>query len=108
MEGNFGFNINTVADRVADLFDNDGQNFTSRRHGSLMEVNDFEAVCVEFGALKERGRSVWNDETQAYEAYWEPDGDLIRYLFPDGSAIVVSNGCWDIEGDTPFSWSGLL
>ena len=32
--------------------------------------------------------------------------ELIRYLFPDGSAIVAGVGAWDIEGATPFSWKG--
>jgi hypothetical protein len=37
------------------------------------------------------------------------DGDYIglcRYVFDDGSAIVDSQACWDIEGSTPFSWAG--
>ena len=27
----------------------------------------------------------------------------VRYVFPDGSAIVSTNG-WDIEGSSPWSW----
>jgi hypothetical protein len=30
---------------------------------------------------------------------------LTRYLFNDGSAIVASEGAWDLEGSTPWSWS---
>lgn len=30
---------------------------------------------------------------------------LTRHLFDDGSAIVVSEGAWDIEGSEPWSWS---
>jgi hypothetical protein len=31
---------------------------------------------------------------------------LTRYAFDDGSAIVASDGAWDIEGSTPWSWAG--
>jgi hypothetical protein len=92
----------TIADRVADLFENDGQVFVTRSGQS------FDRVCIEFGAKVEHGISVWNNETQSFDAYWESDGDVVRFLFPDGSALVVSGGAWDIEGQTPFSWSGLL
>lgn len=30
---------------------------------------------------------------------------LTRYLFNDGSAIVASEGAWDIEGKEPWSWT---
>jgi len=42
-------------------------------------------------------------------AYIEQHPDkhyLIRYVFNDGSAIVASEGAWDIEGMEPFSWAG--
>lgn len=32
--------------------------------------------------------------------------DLMRYLFPDGSAIVAGQSGWDVEGEEPFSWEG--
>jgi hypothetical protein len=31
---------------------------------------------------------------------------LTRYVFGDGSAIVASEGAWDLEGSTPWSWAG--
>lgn len=30
----------------------------------------------------------------------------LRYLFPDGSAIVAAESGWDVEGEEPFSWEG--
>jgi len=61
--------------------------------GMRWETNDgltFDGLCAEAGAVRIR------DDAR----------ELTRYMFPDGSAIVVSPGAWDIEGDEPFSWAG--
>ena len=72
----------TDAMKLSDMFGNDGTNWTSSDGRTLADVAD------EMHALFER------------------KGDLNRHIFPDGSAVVVSEGGWDIEGDTPFSWKG--
>ncbi len=48
--------------------------------------------------------------SQLGETYGTERGadNLTRYVFTDGSAIVVDrvNDTWDVEGETPFSWKG--
>lgn len=43
-------------------------------------------------------------ERQVSEAA-DPQRELRRHVFADGSAIVEGIGGWDVEGDTPFSWA---
>ena len=64
--------MSTIADRVAQQFDNDG---------SLFEVNGFnlDDACMQAGAAL------------------EIDGDVWRYEFSDGSALTGGVGGWDIE-----------
>jgi hypothetical protein len=59
-------------------------------HGAIPEYADE----TESGELIPRNRSSATTITRT------------RFLFPDGSAIVIAGDAWDIEGDTPFSWLG--
>jgi hypothetical protein len=34
------------------------------------------------------------------------ESDPVRFVFPDGSVIVMGHEEWDFEGDTPFSFKG--
>ena len=79
--------MNTTAERIAEQFENDGMVFDNRAGESL------DRAC-EAVAPKE-----WRDGYRT--------GDVYRYGFPDGSAIVVAGDAWDIEGAEPFSWAGL-
>lgn len=73
----------TQAQKIARQFGNDGMNWTDENGMSLSDV------------LEEEAR------------YQETNEDgATRCVFVDGSAIVESGGCWDIEGIVPFSWSG--
>src|SRR5690606_32795553 len=72
----------TTAERVARLLGNDGQRWETEDGKTLDEL------ASEAGA---------HTETHPDKQY------LTRYVFPDGSAIVASEGAWDIEGNEPFS-----
>jgi hypothetical protein len=76
-----------IADQIAELFGNDGMNFILRGE-YLSETKDLDEVCLEHGAKKERAR-VWYDENGQMNPDYDPSGDIIRYEFKDGSAIVV-------------------
>ncbi len=78
------FVYDTTAEAVSTLFGDDGQRFTSL-DGDI----SLEDACLQHGA----------DE--------QSQGDLIRYLFADGSAIVVTGAAWDIEGPAPYTQAGL-
>ncbi len=67
----------TKAERIAALAGNDGKAFPA----------EFIEACR---------HARWID--------WK--GDLVRYEFADGSAIVEAPGAWDIEGSSPWSWVG--
>ncbi len=75
--------MRTKAQNIAKCFGNDGQNF---RFGN----SHLEDICD------------LNSETVQHDT----ERELTRYVFPDGSAIVVGVGAWDVEGDEPFSWEG--
>ena len=70
----------TTAETIAAAFDNDGTCWTNHDGQSLDEA------CFDAHGAVSR------------------DGSLVRYRFPDDSAIVSAPGGWDIEGATPFSW----
>lgn len=74
----------TTAEKIAHLLGN-GQNW---------ETED----GIDFNVLVE-------DADAEIIQHWEEE--LTRYLFPDGSAIVASPGCWDVEGKEPWSWKGM-
>jgi hypothetical protein len=78
----------TTAEQIAERFGNDGQNWRDNAGAHLDEV--CEAACVSCR---------WRDGYRT--------GDTYRYVFSDGSAIVVAGDAWDIEGAEPFSWAGL-
>lgn len=88
------------AERIAEMFGNDGMNFILRGE---FETKTLDEVCMEFMASKDRGR-VGYDENGLMQPDFDPEGDMIRYSFKDGSAIVISCAAWDIEGDAPFTW----
>lgn len=46
----------------------------------------------------ERGATIEHHPTRDY---------LMRYIFPDGSAIVICQGAWDVEGTKPWTWQCL-
>ena len=77
----------TIADKVAALFDSDGQRFDLDDGRTLHEV-----MAVEFDATLHR-RDDFVDSPVAYR-------------FSDGSGIVVAGDAWDIEGDQPYTWKG--
>ena len=77
----------TMADKVAALFDNDGQRF------NLDDGRTIHAVVVgDFGAVVDRSGGFVDSP--------------VAYRFADGGAIVVHGDGWDIEGNEPFSWAG--
>jgi hypothetical protein len=81
--------MTTQAEQIAERFGNDGLRFTNEADERL---DDF---CA---ALSMTGRKEWRDGHNT--------GDVYRYVFADGSAIVVAGDGWDIEGEEPFSWAG--
>ncbi len=94
----------TKAEQIAEMFGNDGQCFIARGE-YLSESRRIDELCDLRCVRKERGRAWYASDTgelTEYEAC--SDGDLIRYEFHDGSAIVIATAAWDIEGDTKFSW----
>lgn len=88
-----------VADRIASMFGNNGQCFLND-HGK--SIDD---VCIEFNGVKERARTIISPSGEATTIY-HPEGEIVRYTFSDGSAIVITEGYWDFEGDEPFSCEG--
>ena len=77
--------MNTLAadaERVAAVFYGDGQRFDHPVSGeSIHDYCAARAVCVQVA----------------------PDNRQ-RFVFEDGSAIVIDDGGWDIEANEPFSW----
>jgi hypothetical protein len=78
--------MQTYAERFSDLMGNDGQTWQST------DGIDFLELARDMGAYQQ----------------WEHEhiGARVRYVFPDGSAIVEAGDAWDFEGGAPFSWRG--
>jgi hypothetical protein len=74
----------TTAEQIAAMLGDDGQTWETEDGRSL------DQLAEEYGAVT---------ATHPNKHY------LTRYLFNDGSAIVASEGAWDIEGSKPWSWS---
>lgn len=76
----------SIAENVAALFHNDGQCF---------EIDD--------------GRWIEDVMVDQFNATIDQSGDFVfdpvAYRFSDNSAIVICGDAWNIEGDTPYSWS---
>ena len=84
----------TTAEYDAQASGNDGQRFTHATSGQSLED-----ACLNEGADVEYQEREGNGAVIA--------GTPTRYVFTDGSAIVIAGECWDIEGSEPFSWEGL-
>ena len=71
----------TIAKKIAEMFGNDGQQWTTKLCG-LVEA-DVDEVCSQY--CTDPGRR----------------GESTRYEFDDGSAIVVTPGGWDFGHPAP-------
>jgi hypothetical protein len=98
----------TIADKVAALF---GDGTTFQKNGTSLE----EAACEQYGASVHFGRTDWIEDddmiitgamTREVCPSEHRSDDPIRYVFSDGSAIVVVGAIWDIEGTMPFHCRG--
>lgn len=69
--------MKTIAEKIAGFFKHDGTRWETE-NGRL-----FDNICIE------------------HEADIQESGEKIRYLFPDGSAIIESGGVWYIDGSEP-------
>lgn len=94
-----------AAYRCAQLLNDDGINFETEGGRSLEELAEAMGARAEYGR---RVLDVTTEEETAVpctRAEWR-EGNPIRHVFPDGSAIVDRGDAWDVEGETPFSWEG--
>lgn len=94
----------TIAAQIAEQFGDDGQRWQDDEGRALSEVCKTRSV----GYAKACSRWDYEQDCGVIEevARGESAYDLIRYVFEDGSAIVITDGGWDIEGAEPFSWAG--
>lgn len=95
----------TKAESIAAMFGNDGQCYLARGE-YLSETRTLGELCELTCVRKERGRVSYDEDSMTPDYEYSDSGDLIRYEFNDGSAIVDSGVAWDIEGDTKFSLVG--
>lgn len=68
----------TIAEQIAERFDQDGANFFDGNDTSLDD------------ACRERG------------GCYEQQGYTVGYRFADDSAILISGDAWDVESDTHY------
>jgi len=93
--------LETTAERVARAFGNDGQRFEHPVSGDTLD--DF---CRAEGARVEGVRRYDDGTHDLIGMHAVTTADPVRYVFDDGSVIVVHADAWDFEGDTPGSWRG--
>lgn len=96
------------AELIADALEDDGTCFETQDGRSL------DQLVAEAGGYVEYGRWVPDDPDNEYseghyerisKAFHNTDSP-IRYVMPDGSAIVEAGCCWDLEGNEPFRMRG--
>ena len=99
----------TEAERIAEWFDNDGQNWTlDLRDKTAFVVNDhaivngssLEDVCEAFCICTRSNVENYHPEynrTGLFDTVW---------FFKDGSYIAESNGYWDLSEADGTSWNG--
>jgi hypothetical protein len=75
----------TIAEQIATRFGNDGMQWEDKDGQNLADV------CLE--------------EARYHEQDW--DKHLDRYEFADGTAIVLGESGWDIEGKVKWGWAGV-
>tara|TARA_Y100000310_G_scaffold309762_1_gene354233 strand:- start:393 stop:698 length:306 start_codon:yes stop_codon:yes gene_type:complete len=82
----------TSAEKVADIFGNDGLDFDSD-HG------DLETVCLDQFDAEYSDNVAWinDDQKGSYDQV---------FLFSDGSYVAVSGCAWDISDDSGCAWGG--
>jgi hypothetical protein len=96
----------TTAQTVCERMGSDGQRFEAA------DGTPFEAVCELYGARTEYADLTYDVygrlDTVTPRSRSEVTSDTaIRYVFPDGSALVNCGDAWDLEGGTPFSWESV-
>ena len=95
--------MSTIADGIAALLNNDGQQFETDDGRSLGDLCEAHGASVEH-AIRIHGDQGFRWEAGAPNQHFA--GDPIRYVLPDGSAVVEHGDGWDLEGEAPFSWAG--
>ncbi len=77
--------MKTTAEKIADLLDNDGQNFETDDGRILGDL-----LIGEGAVLK------WSNKYAA-----------TRYTLPDGSSITIAGPAWDLGYPDCFCWQGV-
>lgn len=104
----------TTAQVVARAAGEDGMRFKVVEGGDFLDTIWIHDLAEAAGAKRECARRHWFED-DAWSGHYELEPvpccridshTAIRYVFPDGSAIVIIGDGWDIEGDEPFSWAG--
>lgn len=96
--------MDRIADKIADMFPGGGTQFDTADGVSL------DDACITLGGRAQHGRRIRNDDGEDTDEVeiinpGEASSDtMLRYIFDDGSAIVLAGDAWDIEADKPFSW----
>lgn len=70
----------TIAEKIADQFEEDGEIFENKRGDDLIEV------------------------LLDHDPHPTTKDDNTRYVFDDDSAITISSGCWDIGYSCCYGW----
>jgi len=90
----------TTAERIAAALGDDGQTWQTEDGGTL------DDLATEAGARQEHaeaGYDMYGDMiVRRIETHQQHTGSVVRHLFPDGSALLVTADWWCIEGDEPF------
>ena len=95
----------TTAERIAAALGDDGQTWQTEDGQTL------DDLAREAGARQEHAEVGYDDDgewiVRRIDAHEQHTGSAVRYLFPDGSAIVNTPAWWCIEGSEPFSCADL-
>ena len=97
------------AEILSTFFGDDGQSWLPYRT-SKVRLNDGRKIRIvaPVEGVEESGTNLEGVlEMASVKRETHAEHDLVRYELPDGSAIVIGGGVWDIEGNKPFLWKGV-
>jgi hypothetical protein len=101
----------TQAELIAEALGEDGRNFETAYGRSLVDLVNEAGGRTEYARfVMDEADEGWGD-CGHYVEISRGDADsntTVRYVLPDGSALVAAGDCWDVEGPTPFVMSGAL
>lgn len=82
--------MTTTAEIISSLYDDDGTTFSRQVGDEIVQQNIYASWTDGYVAC------IDNEAAAKAETHTKPVTGVDKYIFPDGSAIVIGSDCWDL------------